>query len=744
MDGGLVATRSKADKRKFLETAHKRFEQAQTAEHKLRELWLDDLKFEAGDQWPEAIRRIREVDTTNPRPCLTINKTQLHIRQVCNDIRQNRPQIKVLPVDGNADLDTADIYSGLIRNIEAVSDADIAYDTAVHPMVTAGIGYFLISTEVMDARLNLQEIRFVPIWNPLSVYMDPEIQHPAGADARWAFIVEDLPEATFKELYPKANAIDFKDKGRGDATGRTWFPDSNTIRVASYYYIEKKLKTFYETADGEIYDEEGFAKAGITEAAKTRQQYVNCCYWAKITGADILEETEVPSQYVPIIRCAGKETVVDGKRDVRGLVRDARDPARIYNYWVTLNTELIALAPKSPLLVAAEAIEGYQDKWDRANLDNLPYLPYNHVDDQGNPVPVPARAQPPQQSTAIVQAIMQADSDLMSVMGRFEASLGEGGNEKSGKAIVARQRQGDNATYHFTDNLTRAIRHAGRVVVDMIPKVYDTRRIMRVLGEDGSSDFAELDPAAPKAKVENQDLAGKVQRIYNLGVGRYDVTCIAGPSYATKRQEAAETLLGLSQADPTMMQKAGDLIVKSFDLPGSEELSKRLKAFLPPEVAQGDENDPAAQVMQARQMGQEEAMAQVQPVVQQMEQALQQASQEVEQAEKTIEQKDRDIAMLKQQLASREMEIMARQQEAQMKMEAEAAKSEQAILLKVLEQALMPEPEKPEEKEKEEKPEPEDKAMVSILQELTKPKRKSVKFVMDDSGMPIGAEVIEE
>lgn len=742
-----MTPRKPREARAFLDIARKRFKLAQDAEHKLREKWLEDMRFEQGQQWPEEVRRLREKDPANPRPCLTVNKTQLHVRQVCNDIRQNRPQIKVLPVDGVADIETAEIYSGLIRNIEAVSDADIAYDVAVKPQVTAGIGYFRIRTELIDAKLNLQDIRIDPIWNPLSVYMDPEIQHPAGADARWCFIVQDMSREALREKYPKAQLPDFGNSGRGDSTMASWYPGEDIVRVAEYYYLERELKRFYETEDGEVYDEDGYQKIGSPQPVKVREQYVNCCYWAKITGTEILEETKIPSAYIPVIRVAGNESLIDGERDVRGIVRDMRDPQRIYNYWVTLNTEVIALSPKSPYLVPFDAIEGHEQDWNRANVDNLPYLPYNHVDENGTPIPQPMRAAPPMQSTALVQAIMQADADLMGVVGRFEASIGEQGNEKSGRAIIARQKQGDNATFHFTDNLTRAIRHAGRILVDMIPQVYDTKRMLRVLGEDGSSDFAEVDPALPRPMVEERDLTGKARRIYNLGVGRYDVTCVAGPSYATKRQEAADMLTQLAQADPTLMQKAGDLIVRSFDLPGAEDLAKRLKAFLPPEVQQGeDEQDSAAQVAQAQEMGRQEVVAQVTPVIQQLQASLQEAAQEAaQQAQK--------IQSLEQQLADRASERDVRLQEAQLKAEAESGKAEMELVRVLLEKALT-QAEQTEQPQSEPPAESSDmngalaelqQQVAQLAEAVSRPKRKQIRVTeVDDQGVPVAAEVVEE
>lgn len=745
-----------------VQQARDRFKLAMEAESELRPHWIDDLRFvDLGEQWPEAAKRLRETDTTNPRPCLVINKTQLHCRQVINDLRQNRPGIKAMPVDDFADVDTAEMITGLIRNIETVSDADIAYDTAVTPAVKAGIGYFRILTEIVDPITREQDIRIAPIWNPLCVYMDPSIEHPAGADAKWAFVVQDMLREECEEEWPDIELSDWDSPGQGDRS--LWYPDKDTVRVAEYYTIEREEQLFIVTDQG-TYREDVYLRFDpdtAPRAIERRKVLVHQCYWSKLVGSEEVERKPVPTSYIPIVRVAGLESVIDGKKDVRGMVRDMREPARIYNYWVTLNTEMVALAPKSPYVGDVRAFEGFEDLWRRANSDNLAYLPFNGMDDQGNPINQPQRAMPPQQSTALIQAIIQADNDLMGVAGRYEASLGEQGNEKSGRAIIARQKQGDNATFHFSDNLNRSLKYAGRVIMDMIARIYDTERVVRVLGLDGAPSSAEVNPALPRAHVERKDFSGKVRHIYNLAVGKYDVAIVAGPSYATKRQEAADLMTQLAQADPTLMQKAGDIIVKNYDIPGAEDLAKRLKLFLPPEVAQSEEGDD--ETATAVKAAQEQLLAQIDPVIEQMQQGMAQAEQRIAEAEREAAEKDMQIAELRMQLSDKSQDRAARQDEAAIKAESERIKAmsevqrteteaEAEIITALIgaassaESACAKAPVPAEDNgfgERIESMAAQLSGMMERIEAMSRPRKRRVNIIEGPDGMPIGADVLD-
>jgi hypothetical protein len=362
-----------------------------------------------------------------------------------------------------------------------------------------------------------------------------------------------------------------------------WYT-KDSVRIAEYYYLE------YDEAQ-EIYDE---------ETGRSRTIQPKRCMWCKVTGNKVLERTELPTKYIPVVPVIGHEIWVQGKRYLSGLIRNAKDAQRLYNYYLSANAENVALAPKAPFIGVAGQFET-DPNWGRANKESVAYLEYDPVSIAGTPVGAPQRAMPPQASSAIMDAIRLAENDIMQSMGIYQPSLGAQSNETSGRALLLRQKQSETGNFHYQDNLNRSIRHCGRIIVDMIPKVYDRPRVARILGEDGTPRTVNLDPNLPQASANTDNPA--IDSIYNPTIGQYDVVCDSGPSYATKRDEAANMMLALTQANPALFQSIGDLMMKNMDWPGAEEISKRLQMLLPPQLQQiagGDKVDP--QVMQAQQM----------------------------------------------------------------------------------------------------------------------------------------------
>ena len=598
---------SKGGSEEILTVARSRMKTAMAAFSQTREDELDDLRFYAGSpdnqwQWPADVLQTRgavQGQTINARPCLTINKLPQHVHQVTNEQRMNRPGIKVIPADDKADVDVADVFNGVIRHIEYISDADVAYDTACENQVSYGEGYIRLLTEYCDEDTFDQDIKIGRIRNSFSVYMDPLIQDPTGADAKWCFVTEDLPKAEYERLYPDAAPIStLMSLGVGDQSIAQWIGE-NTIRIAEYFYIE------YEKQTLNLYPGNQTAFSGTPEdktlrmmfgkPIRSREADRKKVKWCKINGYDILEEREWAGAYIPVVRVVGNEFEVDGQMYVSGLVRNAKDAQRMYNYWVSQEAEMLALAPKAPFIGYGGQFEGYEQQWKTANTNNWPYLEVNPdvTDGQGAVLPLPQRAQPPMASSGLLQAKAGAAEDIKSATGQYNASLGMTSNERSGKAILARQREGDIGTYHYVDNLARAIRHIGRQLVDLIPKIYDTERIARIIGEDGEPSTVKMNPMQEEPVKRIVDQEGVlIEKIYNPAVGKYDVRVITGPGYATKRQEALESMAQLLQGNPQLWQVAGDLFVKNMDWPGAQDLAKRFKKTIDPKVL-ADEDDPA-------------------------------------------------------------------------------------------------------------------------------------------------------
>jgi hypothetical protein len=651
------------DNASVLATARSRLDLAVSALSESREDEIDDLKFYAGSpdnhwQWPADVLATRgavQGQTINARPCLTINKLPQHVRQVTNDQRQNRPSAKVIPVDDDADVEIADIFNGMIRHIEYISDADVAYDTACENQVSYGEGYMRLLTEYCDDDTFEQDIKIGRVRNSFSVYMDPTIQDPTGADAKWCFVTEDLTKAEYTRLYPDAAPITtLQSLGVGDQSISNWL-NEDTIRIADYYYIDYDRATLNQYPGNQTAfngtPEDKMLRAHFGKPVKSRESDRPKVKYCKINGYEILAENDWAGKWIPVIRIVGNEFEVDGRLYVSGLVRNAKDAQRMYNYWVSQEAEMLALAPKAPFIGYGGQFEGYESQWKTANTQNWPYLEVNPdvTDGQGAVLPLPMRAQPPMASSGLLQAKAGAAEDIKSTTGQYNASLGMGSNERSGKAILARQREGDVGTYHYGDNLARGVRHIARQLIDLIPKIYDTQRVARIIGEDGETKMVKINPDQQQPVNKIVDQQGVViEKIYNPGVGKYDVVATTGPGYATKRQEALEAMAQLLQGNPQLWQVAGDLFVKNMDWPGAQEMSKRFAKTIDPKLMGDSEDNPglAAAQQQMQAMGQE--MEQMHTMLQNVSKSMDMRELEVKEFDSQVKAFDAETKRLAQ------------------------------------------------------------------------------------------------
>lgn len=558
----------------FMKLARERYTRGVDADRDNREAALDDMKFRAGDQWPEGVKEQREVDE---RPCLTINKMGASVRQVTGDVRLNRPAIKVRPVDGDSDKDLARVFTGLIRNIEQVSDAQASYVTALDNSATGGTGAFRIVTEFADDDTFDQDIRIRRIRNPFAVVWDPDAQEMTREDADWCFVVEEMGLEDFKAKYPDADLADFESDEPSDYLVDWWQRNDEIVRIAEYWKKIPVKKTLGLLESGETVDVTGipFPK----DIIKTREVDSHRIEMVVINGVEVIEGPyQWAGRYIPIIPVWGEEVNVGPTVVRHGIVRFAKDPQRMYNYHRTAAAEMISLAPKAPFIGTVEQFSGLEKYWEKANTANWAFLPYKT--DPKAPGP-PQRQPPPPVQQGLNQEAAISSDDIKAVTGLFDASLGARSNETSGKAILARQREGDVGTFVYIDNLARAIGYAGRILVDLIPKIYDSTRTIRILGEDQAEEFVQLNINTPNGLVND------------LSVGKYDVVVTTGPSFTTKREEMSESMLAFVQAVPQAGLAAADLIAKAQDWAGAEEIAKRLKRLAVAQgVAEPDEDSP--------------------------------------------------------------------------------------------------------------------------------------------------------
>ena len=568
---------------------------------------LDDVRFAAGDQWPVDVQNSRVLEA---RPCLTINKLDAYIRQICNQQRQQRPRIKVHGMNNDSDAKVAEIITGITRHIENQSDADQAYDHAFEYCVKMGWGYWRVTTDYIRDDSFDQEIFIKRIENPFTVYFDPNSVQPDGSDAEKCLITTVVSKEVFRKMYPDAETNQgFSSRGTGD-TESEWVTKED-IRIAEYFYTERTKDMLLELSDGttgystEIPKKEVLEAAGITVISQ-RDVWRKQIKYCKLTAMQILEEGEWAGKYIPIVPVYGQEVRVDDKHKKFGLVRMAKDPQRMYNYWSTALTESVALAPKAKWLLAEGQDEGHENEWAMANIKAMPVLRYKQTDTEGRIAPTPVRLQPEPPPTGIVTALQGLNGDLQAVVGIFDPSQLPQGN-MSGKALQGQQSQVDMTNFHYYDNLTRSIRHTGRIILDLIPKIYDRERVMRIIGDDGKPEMVTINQ-------QGQDEEGISKVLNDVTVGEYDVVMETGPGYNSKRQEAVDSMVQMLSVDPNLMQQAGDLIFRNMDFPGSDVIADRLAAVNP--MAQIDDKSPIPPQVQMQ-------LANAQQQIQQLQQQLQ-------------------------------------------------------------------------------------------------------------------------
>lgn len=642
----------------LLKLAAKRWESAYNRERDNIERAYADLKLLAGDDdehWGPGVKAERESQS---RPCFTVNKLPQFVEQVTGDQRQMRPSMRVVPVDSRASGDVAEKIGGILRYIEHRSNAAAVYNRAAESQVGGGVGAWRVVTEyAADSTFN-QEIGIADIDDPVMVLFDPDATKLSRSDAGWCHVPVDLSREAFEARYPDKTPADFGDKNAygfsSDWTGEDY------IRVTEYWWKEPVKKLLALLLDGGIDDltDEDDPKAKAAElqkiGARVEERDAYCVYRAVLSCDQVLEpKTKWPGRYIPIVPVIGKERRI-GRRVVReGAIRHARDPQRIYNYSTSAQVEVTALQPKAPFVGTEAMFENHEDEWESANRENRPFLRY--TPDPNASQPKPERVQPPVASQGIEAVLVQAAGDIEGTIGIYKSSIGAESNEKSGKAILAREKQADTSTYVFIQNLSEAIAHTARIVIDLIPHVYDTERELRSIGVDGTEELVKVNQRVGLEMIgDDGQPAAPSETLNDVTVGAYDVVVETGPSYATKREEAREGMLAFIQANNVVAPLVSDLIAGAMDWPNADKFAERLKMALPEPIKavlaqQGDESlqptmpDPAA-------------------IQQEIEGKVQQAEEQIalEKERAMLDLAKREIALVKQELALAMRDVQSR------------------------------------------------------------------------------------
>lgn len=626
----------------LLSRIHDRYKLMTEADDENRRLALNDLKFlhVPGEQWDLKMKQERG----NDRPCMEFNKLRVTVKRVVNDMRANRPQGKTRAVE-DGDKDTADVMEGLIRNIWNVSDGDTIIDYAAEYQVGAGMGAWRINTKYSTDTVFDQDIVIEPIKNPFTLFADPASADPIKRDAEDWILTEMISNAAYDRRWPKASRSSFEGLEFDD--DELWSEDEMT-RICEYWYKEPATKTLVMLDNGKTIDKTKWD--GAAQIVKERTIKCHKIMMCIASGAAILEgPTEWAGSEFPFVQIYGDWLVIDGKVHWYGLTRHSRGAQIAYNYTRTAITETIALAPQSKFWATSEQAKGHTDKWGEAHKKLFPFLLYN-ADPKTSGAP-PQRMGGPDVPAALIQESQLSSEEIKATSGIFDNSLGQQGNETSGRAIAQRQRQGEIATYNYQDNNAKGIRRTWEILIDLVPKIYDTARSVRILGADGAEKYVKInaptqDPKTGEMVVQN-----------DLSRGKYDVTVTVGPSFATQRQEATELYTQLGQAVPQLWAVAGDLIMKSMDLPYSDQMAERMKALLPPQIQQTlSEGKPVPPEVQQAMQQVDQAMQ----VVQQHGQLVQAAQQELQQEKAEADKAKAEVQTLIANLKTEEARFEAK------------------------------------------------------------------------------------
>ena len=646
---------AKKDNEKLLIKMRQRHKIMVEADERNREDAMEDFAFiqvpDGRDTTGQGQWEQNMLSERGTRPAYTFNKLRTVMALIRNDIRANTPSAKVRGIEGG-DVQTAEIFEGLIRNILNVSDFDTVVDGAANYMVNAGYGAWRLVSEYSSDTAFEQSVRVEEIINPMCLYCDPSDKSSKKDKAKDWILTEKISEADFEARYPKAEKVSFE--GHEFDDDDEWYgTEEEDVRIAEYWYKVPHQKEIWQLQDGKVVDSESDEAANIPpEMIKdTRTVDADKIMMCIASGNAILEgPTEWGGTKFPFIVVYGEHFVVEGRVVWYGAGRWCKDSQRDYNISRTAISETIAQAPQAKWWTTPKQSEGNTANWEEAHVKNFPFLQYNpDPEAPGPPVRMDASVVP----IALIQQVQMAAGEINMTSGRNENDYGAPNAASSGKQELIRNQQGDLATYNYPDNMGKAIQRTWELLIDLVPKVYDTERELRVLGTDGVEDYKVINTFAP------DPVTGEPTKINDLSVGVYDTTVTMGPSFATKRMEFVEMMNGIVGNNPETMSMYGDLFFKAMDMPYSDEMSKRAETMLPPQIQQlmqkGDDMPPEVMAMmqqanQAMQVVQEQ-MAQVQQAAQQVELGATENEQGKAEIEKLISQLEAKQAQFEAKVA---------------------------------------------------------------------------------------------
>lgn len=630
--------------------AQRLYQDALDATTRQREQIAEDLRFSdpsEPDQWDHKIKSQRENDPGGARPCLVFDQTGQYVANVAGQVEQAPPAIHAIPVGNGADRKVAEQLDGFFRHIEHTSRAKQHYTRALTSAARTGVGYLIVRPDYVNRALNWQEPRISSEGDPLRVVLDPWSVEIDGSDADYGFLLTPYSHKAFERKFGKAEKVSFADEEKKQSVD-----DRESILVAESWRTDERTQNMIVCNDAMTGEEMALEEADYWQRMKDQPQslvvavdeygqprtYKDKCKvvkWGLMSGVAALEdEREYPASGIGIVPVYGYVGWSNGRMHYCGVPRRAMNAQRSYNYHMSEMHVFMGQAPKSPWIVPVRSVAGLEALWDRASVDSRAYLPYHDVDETGAAIAAPQRNQSSTNLQNHIAGAEQALHDIQASLGMYQASLGAPSNESSGVAIEARKQQGEAATAHFPSHLAAALGQVGKLCMEMIPRLIDTKRQLRILGIDETPGTVTIDPEQSDAMQETpQGLS------INPNVGQYDVRVVVGASFSTQRAQAQTAYTEMMRANPALTPALAPLWAQTLDVPHADKLAQVLTAMAPDPVkailSPEDKDKPnTAQLLQQ--------VDQLKQALQEAIQHAQDAQQEADEAKDAAEDKDEE------------------------------------------------------------------------------------------------------
>lgn len=589
-------------------------------------------QFVLGRQWKQDEEDMLQTFKKVP---LQFNKLATLVNTLLGEQQQNTPQLDVRPLS-TCDEQTAEIRAIITKDIMLSTDAKTVYQQAASQAFTGGFGAYMYDTYYKSQDSWDLEICLRSCKDPTRYFWDISADDVCKTDGMHAGYYYRMSRAKFRAVHGKdieekilkdANVTQSEEEialvsepGRVPDGDQFSWADDDSITILHYYKRTYVKDTLYKMSNGKTLNQDEMGELilksqefvqkmqqseqmqpdmfgempqqNMGEGSEINGEWITLyddgepvriedkrpvkkskIMHYHIAGDYILEKSEFPSEDLPIIFMDQHSFYQkDGKQVCRPFIIDCIDAQRYLNYLGTQSAFILKVSRYDQFMMSKQNARGLdtQKIWtDPSNIQGALYY------DESPSGAKPEQLMPPELSRSLMEQYQRAQDDLYTSTGMYPARLGQQGTEVSGAAVDARTRQGNNPTFVAFNSVSRAVAGGGKIANQMVPRVYDTERVIRLLNPMNGESLITVNKQSDEygALIEN-----------DIRKGSFEVILQAGPSYEGQKSQALESLNGIIQADPQLFSLIADLYAENLPLANTIEIKNRLKTLVPPQI----------------------------------------------------------------------------------------------------------------------------------------------------------------